>query len=183
MLEKSPASNNATSRDIAHRITEEIKQASGVEFTSQQQDAIEALLSSKFAAVAELVEIARELVFEGREIQSEFLRRQSELLQSVRNLRVSGTKLLAFVTDNDKWRAAHARSGRSKTLREQTINQGIAKKTKDWDGKHHFKKAQEIHGAINALLEEAGTARGITVEALSRRLKTLQKIDPPRRSD
>jgi hypothetical protein len=74
-------------------------------------------------------------------------------------------------------------------LRERTIVQGIAENTKDWNGKHHFKKAEEINGTINALLKKAGlkTARGIpqalSVDALSRRLKALSKKIGSARSD
>ena len=162
---------------LTRLVMESIKQASGVEFTRPQQDAIEEVLSLKFSIVAEI-------------LSPEFLEHLRSLLQvfeDQKTLLDFSKNLLDFAKNSDKRRAAHARSGRSKSLRERTIVQGIAENTKGWNGKHHFKKAEEIHGAINALLKKAGlkTARGtpqtISIEALSRRLKTLSnKIDSAR---
>jgi hypothetical protein len=173
---KSPASYNAEARAIAHEITEAIKQVSGVEFTSHQQESIEELLSSRLEALREGLE-------------SEMQEEVSKVLGLLPELKIRVMKMLARTRDIDKSRAAHARRGRSKSLRERTIAQGVVEKTKGWDGKHHFKKAQEIQGAINALLEKAGlkTARGTpqtySVEALSRRLKALSEKTGSARSD
>jgi hypothetical protein len=79
-------------------------------------------------------------------------------------------ELAKVIEDNiNKSRAAHARSGRSKTVRERTIVQGIDEETKGWDRKHPWKKAGEIDGAINARLEEA-RLKTISVSALYQRL-------------
>jgi hypothetical protein len=170
---KSPTSYNAKARAIAHKITEKIKQVSGVEFMSHQQEGIEELLSEEIKVAA------MEGVWEG----------MSEMRELFRELKVSAIKILVHIRDIDKSRAAHARHGRSKSLRERTIAQGIVEKTEGWDGKHHFKKAQEIQGAINALLEKVGlkTARAtpqtISIEALSRRLKRLSNKIGSARSD
>ena len=207
MPKKSPASYNAKARAIAHKITEAIKQVSGVEFTSHQQENIEEILSSKFArgftefekikvahmalreGVSEVAAEIRAIVSEMREKELETRERSSEMRELLLELKVLYMKILAHIRDIDKSRAAHARSGRSKSLRERTIVQGIAENTKGWNGEHHFKKAEEIHGAINALLKKAGpkTARGtpqtLSVEALSRRLKALSEKIGSARSD
>jgi hypothetical protein len=161
---------------ITRRVIENIKQASGVEFTRPQQDAIEEVLSSEFAIVAEI-------------LSPELLKELKSIAQELPQFRENVKTLRERAEDSDKWRAAHARSGRSKSLRERTIVQGIDENTKGWNGKHHFKKAEEIHGAINALLKKAGlkTARGtpqtISVDALSRRLKALSEKLGSARSD
>jgi hypothetical protein len=124
-----------------------------------------------------------------RERASEMEETASKMQDVLSELKVLAVKIPAHIRDIDKSRAAHARHGRSKSLRERTIAQGIVEKTKGWDGKHHFKKAQEIQGAINALLEKAGlkTDRGTpqtySVEALSRRLKALSEKTGSARSD
>ena len=164
---------------LTRLVIENMKQASGVEFTRSQQDAIEEVLSSEFAIVSA---IRAPEFLEALKVLNSFVMGAPQLIE---NLKRVGD----FAKDNDKWRAARARSGRSKSLRERTIAQGIAENTKGWNGKHHFKKAQEIHGAINALLKKAGlkTARGtprtLSVEALSRRLKALSEKIGSARSD
>jgi hypothetical protein len=172
--ENNPASSDPMSPAMAltRLVIEKMKQASGVEFTRPQQDAIEEVLSSEFAIVAEIrapefreaLKVLNSFVFIGA----------PQLIENLNRVR-------DFAMNNDKWRAAHARNARSKSLRERTIVRGIAENTKGWNGKQHFKKAEEIHGAINALLKKAGlkTARGtphtLSVEALSRRLKALSE--------
>jgi hypothetical protein len=176
--ENNPASSDTMSRAMAitRRVIEDIKQASGVEFTSSQQDAIEKVLSREFKIVAEV--LAPEFLDDMRLFRAVM----PQVLEYVKTLE-------KFAKDSDKSRAAHARSGRSNSLRERTIVQGIAENTKGWNGKHHFKKAEEIHGAINALLKKAGlkTARGapqtLSVDALSRRLKALSEKTGSARSD
>jgi hypothetical protein len=198
---KSPASEAPA---IAHEITEAIKQVSGVEFTSHQQESIEELLSSKFAVVfTELKTLREGLLEEVSEMREQVLAEVSEIrekeseiremarkaLELLPELKFRVMKIVTHTRDIDKSRAAHARQGRSKSLRERTIAQGVVEKTKGWDGKHHFKKAQEIQGAINALLAKAGlkTARGTpqtySVEALSRRLKALSEKTGSARSN
>jgi hypothetical protein len=176
--ENNPASSVPMSPAMARArlVIENIKQAFGVEFTRPQQDAIEEVLSSEFAVVADI-------------LAPEFLKNLRYLTMAI-PLVTEGLKTVRdFAENSDKWRAAHARSGRSKSLRERTIVQGIAENTKGWNGKYHFKKAEEIHGAINALLKKAGlkTARGapqtLSVDALSRRLKALSEKTGSARSD
>jgi hypothetical protein len=158
--ENNPASSDTIdlAKTISRRVIENIKQASGVKFTRRQQDAIEQVLSSEFAPVAEIM--SPEFFEDIRELR--------ECVMMFPQLREDLKTVRDFARDSDKWRAAHARSGRSKSLRERTIAQGIAENTKGWNGKHHFKKAEETHGAINALLEKAGlkSARG-TPQTLS----------------
>jgi hypothetical protein len=185
--ENNLASSDTMSRAMAitRRVIENIKQASGVEFTRPQQDAIEEVLSSEFALFTEIIspELLEDLESYAMAILE--IREWVNFPQFREDLKM----VRDFARDSDKWRAAHARSGRSKSLRERTIAQGIAENTKGWNGKHHFKKAEEIHGAINALLKNAGlkTARGtpqtISVEALSRRLKALSEKIGSARSD
>jgi hypothetical protein len=197
MLQKTPRltstpENNLASSDtmsramaITRRVIENIKQASGVEFTRPQQDAIEEVLSSEFALFTEIIspELLEDLESYAMAILE--IREWVNFPQFREDLKM----VRDFARDSDKWRAAHARSGRSKSLRERTIAQGIAENTKGWNGKHHFKKAQETHGAINALLKKVGlkTARGtpqtLSVEALSRRLKALSEKTGSARSD
>ena len=175
----------------------------GVEFTNHQQEGAEELLSSKFAIVSKVAIVLTEFeekmvalregvledVSEIREKAAKMGEKVSRMQELLPELEVLAMKILAHTRDIDKSRAAHARHGRSKSLRERTIAQGIVEKTKGWDGKHHFKKAQETQGAINALLEKAGlkTPRGtpqtISIEALSRRLKTLSNKIGSVRSD
>jgi hypothetical protein len=204
MPENSPA---AIWQAIVEVTANRIERAVGVEFSDGQRGAIKRELEvfCRTFNPDELPKLLKELESALADMQSPEIQRLlkfSEFLSKVAVASGFGTieeipdfkkfsaktvidlqTLQTKVRDFDKWRVAHARSSRSGGLREQTIAQGIAEKTKDWDGEHHFKKAEEIHGAINAGLKNAGlkTTRGapqtISVKALSRRLKRLKKIN------
>jgi hypothetical protein len=57
-----------------------------------------------------------------------------------------------------KYVTEHSRKERSLGPREHATADAIAAETTDWDGKKHFAKAVEIHGAIKAALGKAWEA-------------------------